>query len=952
VRPTAYTFLLACTVLSGARPAWAQAGLLDPITRAQGSPSDYVFDLLQDRAGFLWMATDAGLVRYDGRDFVTWTTAEGLPHNYVNALHERPDGSIVAGTYQGAAVLSHGRLTRLPDTHASVSTFAEDRFGRLYLASASGVEVCERGRCRLLLRGRPAGEGRFVASSGGTLRLPMFGNVVAVVRPSATNVTASRETIEVPAGQMLIALGPDGSRFLLTRGGGLTVTTAAGQVRVHLPTAQIRSLYAPPRGDLLIGSETGDVWRFGARRIIQVARSTDMGTYAVHALMRDYEGNLWGGLFGGGARRLDESAVSRPPDLDPRLARSILRLSRDRNGTAWMTTREGLVSRTAAGVVQGFGGSALVLTTDHPAAGRYVASSTSIYWAMPGGQTRPLLFDGNWFSSLLLGPGDTLWAGTYGSGLRRIVGTREVARPAPGGPPVVEALVAGAHGAVWALTRSEGAFRYAQGRWTNVREGLPSGAVFSLLDEPDGTLWIGTDRGLVRRRGTQRRLFDDGGRLRGQRLHALFRTGDTLWAVADRMLYGVVRDTLRTFGRVRLRRDDGTAIHAAVPVPEARRILLGTSDGLVEVDLRSSGIPLPAPRVAFLGLPETGTAPRDTIRLPRGQRSVSLAFAPLTFGSAGAGRLQHRISRGAWSEPTAERAVALAGLGDGWHTLDVRAVNVEGRASAQPVRVTLFVPPPWWRTWPARALGLLLLVAAAAALARWISTRRLRTRLQALETEQHIQRERDRISRDLHDHVGAQLTGVLAGLELLGDEAPASGGLVAALRDEVRETMGALRTAIFTLQHPPASFDELGLLFDRYVRDQARFRAAPLLRCTVEGQLARPLDPFEALHLFRIAQEGLQNAIRHAGATRVTVRLAGEGEALVLTVEDDGVFRAPDGTGHGLAAMRARAGEIGAALSVEAGAHGTTVRVAWPGKRTPGEIIRMVDAPTPEAIVP
>jgi signal transduction histidine kinase/ligand-binding sensor domain-containing protein len=946
VRPLLCTLLTACVAAGLAAPARGQAVLLDPITRAQGSPSDYVLDLLQDRAGFLWMATDAGIVRYDGRDFRTWTTSEGLPHNYTYALHELSDGRLVVGTYRGAVVLDRGRLERLPDTGESVHAITQDRFGRIYLASSAGLTVCEQRRCRGLLRGGPASEARFVDHPDGSIRLALAGSAVAVLRPGARTVSAERRPAGASSGATLIALTPEGGALLQVRAQGLVLTHDATPGRLRLHAGHARSLTAHPEGGFLLGDENGDVWHIHGRRQTLLLDHADTGGYAVRAFLHDYEGHLWIGLFGGGVRRVVHGALSLPPASEARLHRPMLRLSRDRAGTVWMTTREGLVARGADGRVWQTGKSPLMLATDDGAGGHYVSSSTSLTRRTSAGRWRVLLNDGNWISSLLLGPGDTLWVGTYGSGLRRLARDREVAPPTPGGPPVVEGLVPGVGGAVWALTRSEGAFRYARGRWTNVRAGLPSSAVFSLLDEPDGTLWLGTDRGLVRRRGAAQRVFDDGGRLRGQRLHALFRTGDTLWAVADRQLYGVVGDRLHAFGRARLRPSGDVAIHAAVGVPEQRRVLLGTSAGLVAVDLRALGAPLPPPRVAFLGPVGRPSEAGDTLRLSPGVRSLSLAFAPLTFGSDTPGRLQHRIG-GAWSEPTPERTVSLVGLADGWHVLDVRAVNAAGTASDRPVRVVLYVPPPWWRTWPARLAGLVLLVAAVALAARAFFTRRLRRRLRALETERRVQAERDRISRDLHDHVGAQLSGVLAGLELLEGAPAASNGLLTALQREVRETMSALRTAIFTLQHPPDSFDELGRLLERYVRDQARFRAAPTMRCTVEGRFDAPLDPFRALHLFRIAQEGLQNALRHAGAGHVVVRLHGHETHLAVEVEDDGVFRPPDGTGHGLAAMQARAEEIGAALHLDGTPQGTTVRVRWPG-----EILRTVDVHADAAAVP
>ncbi|HYE59437.1 MAG TPA: two-component regulator propeller domain-containing protein, partial [Rhodothermales bacterium] len=813
-------------------PAWgavrAQVALLDPITRAQGSPSDYIFDLLQDRAGFIWMATDAGVVRYDGRDFVTWTTAEGLPHNYVYTLHELPDGALWIGTYSGVARLEQGRLRPIPGFRAAVHSIAHDRFGRVFLGGgADGVWVWERERLRRLVAEAPAQESHFVERSDGALTYPVASGRVLVLRPTQEAITVEWSQTPLPAEHRLVGLTPDG-HYLLRAPTSMGVVWDADRRRSQhrLSFSPVRSMLALPGDGVLLGTEAGEVWqvsRSGRRKIVEQGA---VNGYAVTAMMRDYEGHIWLGLFGGGVRRIAGAHLKLPSQTDSRLGRPILRLSRDRGGTVWVTTRDALLARTPAGAVREYWAARPIgLAADYPGGGHYMSTGTSLYRVFPYARQRPvsLFVEGNWISSMLLAAGDTLWLGSYGSGIRRLVGEREVAPPAAGAPSVVEALVAGSGGAVWALTRSEGAFRYDRGRWTQLREGLPSASVFSLLEEADGTVWLGTDRGLVRRRGARTQVFHDEGRLSGQRVHAVFRTRDTLWAVADRSLYALVRDTLRPLGHVRLRPDEASAIHAALPLPDAHRLLLGTSSGLVEIDLRELGSPLPAPRVAFLGIPGTPASARDTLRLSPGQRDVALAFAPLTFGT-GEGRLQHRIGEGAWSLPTTDRTLTLAGLGDGRHVLEVRAVNADGRASVRPVRVVLLVPPPWWRTRLAQLLGLVGLVAAVALTARAISTRRLRRRLRALETERRVQAERDRISRDLHDHVGAQLSGVLAGLELLEGAPATSNGLLMALQREVRETMSALRTTIFTLQHPPGSFEELGRLLERYVRDQARFR--------------------------------------------------------------------------------------------------------------------------------
>ncbi len=678
--------LLLLALCGIATPARAQAVLLDAVTRAQGSPSDYVADAIQTRDGFFWLATDAGVARYDGRDFVVWSAADGLPHDYANVLLELPSGAVAVGTYGGAAIVEEGRVRRMPGTRQSVGGLGQDRFGRLYIVSSTGVEVCDdagdavRVRCRTLVVDQTFGVGGAVETSGGVLRVVLAGGRVAVLRPSAQGVAVTQERVAMP----------DGMDAAATDRGGLSAFGAAGVRLFDGDNSSTLALGPDGRAwtipgrlqavlrrgtETVVGTNTGEIWRVDpSRGAARIAGAADTGGYPVNALVGDYEGGLWAGFFGGGLRRVEAGGLVLHRRRDPALARATLRLSRDPDGTLWLTTREGLVRRGPRGEVETVARTGLGLTTGAPGGGRYASTGTSVVLAGAGGAAAMVLSDGNWISSLLVGAGDTLWVGTYGSGVRRVVGAREVAAAA-GAPEIVEAFAPGAGGAVWALTRSEGAARYRAGRWTAVREGLPSGAVFSLLDETDGpngangALWLGTDRGLVRRRGSAQTVFDDGGRLRGQRIHALFRThADTLWVVADRQIHALVGERLVAFGRLRLRAHEGVAIHAAVGVPGERRVFLGTSEGLVEIDLaamaarsRRRASPFSDVRSSDAKATTPAAAPPDTIRLAPGARRVTLAFAPLTFGSDVAARVQYQMADGPWSGPTPERGLALRG---------------------------------------------------------------------------------------------------------------------------------------------------------------------------------------------------------------------------------------------------------------------------------------------------
>ena len=80
----------------------------------EGLGSLVVQSILQDSQGFLWVATQNGIYRYDGKRSVRYGTAEGLPSNFVNCIFQSQDGTLWAGTFAaGAARLEKGRFVPL-----------------------------------------------------------------------------------------------------------------------------------------------------------------------------------------------------------------------------------------------------------------------------------------------------------------------------------------------------------------------------------------------------------------------------------------------------------------------------------------------------------------------------------------------------------------------------------------------------------------------------------------------------------------------------------------------------------------------------------------------------------------------------------------------------------------------------------------------------------------------
>ncbi|MFD3357804.1 HAMP domain-containing sensor histidine kinase [Streptomyces fradiae] len=184
--------------------------------------------------------------------------------------------------------------------------------------------------------------------------------------------------------------------------------------------------------------------------------------------------------------------------------------------------------------------------------------------------------------------------------------------------------------------------------------------------------------------------------------------------------------------------------------------------------------------------------------------------------------------------------------------------------------------------------------------------------------------ERRRVAQELHDEVGQSMTAVLLGLKRAADRAPEP------LRAELQQAQEITRSSLDEVRRlarrlRPGVLEDLGLASALMsLADDFATHTGMAVRRRLDGDLP-PLDRQTELVLYRVAQEGLTNAARHADASRVDLGLRRTPDGVVLSVEDDGrgVGVAPEGAG--IRGMRERALLAGAALDVTHGRLGGTL---------------------------
>lgn len=208
---------------------------------------------------------------------------------------------------------------------------------------------------------------------------------------------------------------------------------------------------------------------------------------------------------------------------------------------------------------------------------------------------------------------------------------------------------------------------------------------------------------------------------------------------------------------------------------------------------------------------------------------------------------------------------------------------------------------------------------------RHLLQRRLREQIRQMEMENKLRSERERISRDLHDHVGAQLANIKTGLSLAekyskADNKEKSSSLMHSIMNDAELTIKQLRETIWALNQNSITLSKFMEHLKLYFRNQTSFNEMLTIGYNLEAEEEMELSAIQALNIFRIIQEASQNTLKYAEAEHFEISMIKKNGSLKITLKDDGEFKEKSGTGnnsYGLGNMKKRAHEISGELTID-----------------------------------
>jgi ligand-binding sensor domain-containing protein/signal transduction histidine kinase len=875
-------------------------GVFSRLTYTNGLVGNELSCLYPSRDGSLWIGTTKGVSHYKSETFQNYTTNQGLTFNIVRAISEDGDGNIWVATGEGLNRIKNGVIENLTPAsgvpYNSMRALHLDKSNRLWIGWNNGLLCYD--------------QGKFIS-------YPFEKEL------SGSFVTAVREDV-----QGIIWAGTYSGLKRFRDGQFFNVPNSDGS-----PFDLINVLFEDRESNIWVGSREG-LARLTPRQLFTYTRQQGLTHNNIMSVREDRQGSLWVGTWGGGLNRLKDDKVTVystqngfPHDL-------ILATCEGRDGTLWVGTdfdgglikmKDGKVTRYSSR--QGLINAAIRVIYEDSASSIWIGTTRGLSCLRNGKFTNYFASDihaGNSVLAICEDRCGTLWFGTEnGLAFRQNGEFRHFAGSGLGSSAVLSLYEDSAHD-FWIGTEGDGLFRLRDGDLSHytTKEGLFSNDMFETIEDDLGYFWMSCLKGIWR---VSKKELDALDQKQIETVHSVF--------------YGRL-DGLLSVQCNGVSKPSGFKSHDG-------RIWFPTTKGLVLVDprikLNDNDPSRPEPSVVIeqvitgngtLDLALKPPAADSALRIPRGRGDLEIHYTALSLQIPEKNHFRYMLE-GAdpdWINADTRRVAYYNHLRPGGYRFHVIASNKDGLWNEAGATLALELAPAFWETVWFRSLAVLGLAGALAGSVRYVSVRRLRHKLAALEQQHAIEKERARIAKDIHDDLGASLTQITL-LSDRGDSAAPEElrSNVCKISSTAREIAQSLDEIVWAVNPQHDSLEGLieyisqsadDFLEDTSIRSRVKLPPA-LPHCSI---------PAETRHQFFLAfREALNNAVKHAEASEIQLEVLAEPAEFRIKIADNGIGFDPKKAqvrGNGLTNMRKRLEGIGGRFAITSSpGHGTTVNL-------------------------
>ena len=904
-------------------------GLRFTVYETQNTPelgSNNVRSLFEDRGGALWVGTSAGVARYAHAKFHGFTALDGLPAGSSWLLGSGSVGSVWAVSAGGWASFSGDKVVRR-SADQSISdprVLAADESGRLWLGTRNGIESIDGSRGSLSTETNENVTAILFENSSiwiGTdhgLQLMNHGKIVKIYK-AIDNLPSDRITCLTRDRDGAIWVGTDAGVARIVEGQVETFPSSE-----PLSRDSILSTFEDREGNIWIGTDSNGVTVLRDQKFRTYFFRSDQGHDQIRCVFEDRHGAVWIGTDGDGLKRFANGQLSSFTTNDGLSSNVILALAQDAEGSLLVGTPDGLnrlhnnavsLITSSDGLAEDFvrslypdrDGSVWVGTRrglSHVSGGRVIATYT---------QSNGLGSDT--VGAMARDTRNDLWIGTL-RGLTRMHGESFTNYTVADGlsSNVITDLYLDGEGSLWIATQDGGLNRFRDDVFTRYPAalGLPK-TIYGITEDANGSFWLAAKSGIFRVSKAELKRYAAQGR-------------GTIAVVA----YG-------TSDGLRVSECSGGG-HPAVWKDRSGNIWFATAKGAA---LLPSGhtvlnrVPPPAV-LESVYIDDDMYDPAAVTVVTPGHARLAFEYAGLSFVAPQKVQFKYKLEGfdRSWIDAGTRRVAYYTNLPPRSYRFRVIARNNDGFWSESGASFPISIQPHYYQTWWFDVLLFALLSLAVYAIFAW-RVQQVQARFNA------VLGERNRIAREIHDTLAQGFAGMSVQLELVSRLWSSSSEAAREHLDQarllVRSSLSDARQSIWELRSQSAEQQDFAGRFSKLARQMSESSTAKV-QLEVHGTY-RPLGFKVEDELFRIGQEAVTNAVRHAGAQNISINLTFDTRKLRMTVADDGKgfsgeVNSYGPEGHfGLKGMRERADQINAQLTIDSGlGSGTRISVEAPAR--------------------
>ena len=849
----------------------------------------------KDGSGTIWYTVKKDLYRMTGTNSEIMTSATGYRGKLVTCMSVDREGNFWIGTDEGIARWNHGQFEDQTPTNGepgvSVSTLYNTRNGCWVFANGKVRKAVDR---------------RWVAE----VDAKSWRNLVGTFQLDL-NAFQDRD------GGMWFAHLGSGLFHIQPDGKAEHISTENG-----LPSDLANCWFQDREGNIWAGLIRGGLVRLRQKQFLVLGPAQGVGASAVSSVCEDGQSNIWIGTFSGGLYRWGNEKLDR------------------------FTLPEGAYKDCFFSAYPDSKNRLLL------SAGR------EDLFMIENGQIIPSTKPVHGIKTILVDSQERVWLGQL-NGLSYLDKGSLKTFPATNGLNNIRSLAKDQAGGVWIGTGEGNLFHFEDGNFTRYQthDGQENRAIWSILSENDGTVWVGTFRGgLLRFKDGKftRYAIQDG--LPSDIICQILDDGlGKLWIGSHKGIFCVPKSAFHDLeaGRIQSLPCVAFGLSDGLPTLECSgsyqpacwrgqdgRLWFATAKGLVAVLPGELPVNYLPPSVIIEEILVDGKSYPASSNLPPvlispGKHQLDFRYTALSFKAPEKVAFRYRLQgfEEDWVDGGTKRSAHYGPLRPGKYRFQVLACNNDGVWNEDGSAINLLVQPHFWQTWWFETSTTTAAIIALILTVRYVVKAKMRRKLERLEQAHAVERERQRIARDIHDDLGAGLTQILLQSSLASCETSGQTRTdLNQISDNTRELVRKMDEIVWAVTPEKDTLDSLVTYVGKFVQE---FCAATKIRCRMDlpAQLPDIAVSTDTRHgLFLAVKEAMNNVAKHAGATEVLLQFKLHPDAFSFVISDNGVgLNISDGpaqdrifSGRGLQNLAQRLETLGGTCVVSAALGGGT----------------------------